>query len=99
MTAPKKNLPAGETPDEAIERIAPTPATFTATLIGTSGDADTAGLREWFRSSVLALRAIGFVVSGTLTGNAPARRDAEGNLIEAEVIHQIAADVPIPETD
>lgn len=88
-----KKHPQGETPVETIERIAPTPASFTLQLTGQGDNVDVDGLRAAFRAFVRAARAAGLLVGGQLTGGAPGHY-ADGELVPQVVIHELAGDVP-----
>lgn len=98
--SPTRDLPKGETPDEARERVAPTPTTFSLSLSGSGDHGSKSDLEEAFRTFVLAARTAGFDVSGTLSGSVNARRSADDTtLIPADVIHINAGDVASPDED
>jgi hypothetical protein len=86
----KKN----ETPAEAVERIAPTPGTFSLSVSGHGEQVDTELLRAGYEKFVRTVRRAGFTVGGFLTGSVPARR-VDDELVPAVVIHESVADVDL----
>lgn len=84
----RRALPQGETPDEAIERIAPTPASIKVEVSGIGDDVDIEVVESAFRKLVRSLRHAGLAVNGALTGNVPALAGAR----EQRVLHELAGD-------
>lgn len=93
---PAKPRPAGETPAEATERIAPSGrrVSYSISLEGSGDQADPAAVERVFGRFVRALRSAGVTVNGGLTGQAPAtRHEKTGDLTPEVVLHTLAADV------
>lgn len=92
-----KQHPEGETPAEAIERIAPQPAraTFGLTASGDKvvGEAVVAVFKEFIRQ----LRATGLAPAGTLHLVVPAWRTADGTLVAETIVNLNAVDVEADE--
>lgn len=89
-----KTLPKGESPDEAIERIAPQPVHYAVNLTGTGDNGDPELIRAAFARFVRKLRAAGVTVGGALTGNVAGVVDPATNTAsERVVLHDLAEDV------
>lgn len=91
-----KKHPEGETPEEAIERIAPQPARAVFTLTASGDKVDGAGVVAVFKEFIRQLRATGLAPSGTLHFVIPAHR-IDGELIAEQIVNLNAVDVEAEE--
>lgn len=69
------------------------PLDYQIQIAGNSDHAETAVVRRAFGDCVRVLRKYGLNPGGTLTGSARAYRNAAGDLIDADVMHEWANDV------
>lgn len=89
-----RTLPKGESPDEAIERIAPQPIHYAVNITGYGDNGDTEAIRAAFARFVRKLRTAGVTVGGALTGNVAGVVDPATNTAsERVVLHDLAENV------
>lgn len=87
-----KKHPEGETPAEAIERIAPQPARVTFALNASGDTVDATGVGPAFEAFIRALRATGLNPSGNFHFVIPAHR-IDGELVGERIVNLNPADV------
>lgn len=90
-----KQHPQGETPAEAIERVAPTPATLSFSGAAAGDNADAAAAREAYKTFILALREAGFAPTGALSGSTAPVRGDDGEIVPGSetTFHDAAAEI------